>query len=40
MKLAKRPYKPYTEDELSIRKDEIFRIVFGSNDRYQYLKKC
>lgn len=38
MKLAKRPYKPYTEDELSIRKDEIFRIVFGSNDRYQYLK--
>lgn len=38
MKLAKRPYKPYTEDEFSIRKDEIFRIVFGSNDRYQYLK--
>ena len=38
MKLAKRPYKPYTEDEISIRKDEIFRIVFGSNDRYRYLK--
>ena len=31
MKLAKRRYKPYTEDE-------IFRIVFGSNDRYRYLK--
>ena len=38
MKLSKRPYKPYTEDECSIRKDEIFRIVFGSNDRYKYLK--
>lgn len=38
MKLAKRPYKPYTEDEISIRKDEIFRIVFGSNERYKYLK--
>ena len=38
MKLAKRRYKPYTEDEISIRKDEIFRIVFGSNDRYRYLK--
>ena len=38
MKLPKRPYKPFTEDENSIRKDEIFRIVFGSNDRYKYLK--
>ena len=38
MKLSRRPYKPYTEDEISIRKDEIFRIVFGSNDRYKYLK--
>ena len=38
MKLSKRPYKPYSEDEHSIRKDEIFRIVFGSNDRFKYLK--
>ena len=38
MKLPKRPYKPYRRDEISIRKDEIFRIVFGSNDRYKYLK--
>ena len=38
MKLPKRPYKPYKEDEISIRKDEIFRIVFGSNDRYKCLK--
>ncbi|MBR2786070.1 MAG: hypothetical protein IKD76_00970 [Clostridia bacterium] len=38
MKLPRRPYKPYRRDEISIRKDEIFRIVFGSNDRYKYLK--
>lgn len=38
MKLSRRPYKPYSEDEHSIRKDEIFRIVFGSNDRFKYLK--
>lgn len=38
MLLKERPYKPYTEDEISIRKDEIFKIVFGSNDRSEYLK--
>ena len=38
MVLTKRPYKPYKEDEKSIRNDEIFKIVFGSNDRYEYLQ--
>ena len=38
MVLTKRPYKPYREDEKSIRNDEIFKIVFGSNDRYKYLQ--
>ncbi len=38
MKIPKRPYKPYTQDEVSIRRDEIFKIVFGSNERYKYLK--
>ena len=38
MILKERPYKPYTEEERSIRNDEIFKIVFGSNERSQYLK--
>ena len=38
MILKQRPYKPYTEDERSIRNDHIFKIVFGSNDRSEYLK--
>lgn len=38
MLLPKRPYKPYKVDEKSIRNDEIFKIVFGSNDRYEQLQ--
>lgn len=39
MYLEKRDYKYYTKDEKSIRTDEIFKIVFGSNYRSYYLKK-
>ena len=38
MILPKRPYKPYSEKEVSIRRDEIFKMVLGSNERYEYLK--
>lgn len=38
MLLPSRPYKPFKEDEKSIRNDEIFKIVFGSNDRYEQLQ--
>ena len=38
MELKTKEYKPFTEDEISIRRDEIFKIVFGSNDRSEYLK--
>lgn len=38
MILPNRPYKPYSNGEKSIRKDEIFKIVFGSNYRCEYLK--
>ena len=38
MILKSRPYKPYINGEISIRKDEIFKIVFGSNYRSEYLK--
>ena len=39
MVLQKREYRKYTEDEKSIRNDDIFKIVFGSNERSQYLKE-
>lgn len=38
MVLPKRPYRVYTKDEISIRKDEVFKIAFGSNYRSEYLK--
>ena len=38
MKLAKREYQPLKEGEYSIRKDEVFKIVFGSNERSEFLK--
>ena len=38
MQLRTKTYKPYSEDEISIRKDVIFKIVFGDNYRSQYLK--
>ena len=38
MQLKTKVYKPYSEDEISIRKDVIFKIVFGDNYRPQYLK--
>ena len=38
MELKTKVYKPFTKEEISIRRDEIFKIVFGSNDRSEYLK--
>ena len=38
MKLAKRKYKPLKRGEYDIRNDEVFKIVFGSNERSEYLK--
>ena len=38
MILKQRPYKPYSENEISIRRDEIFKIALGTNERFQYLK--
>ena len=37
MKLAKRKYKPL-QGEYDIRRDDVFKIVFGSNERSEYLK--
>ena len=39
MKLKTTQYRKYTEDEESIRNDDVFKIVFGSNERSQYLKE-
>ena len=38
MILKKRSYKSYDGKEISIRRDEIFKIAFGSNDRFENLK--
>ncbi len=32
------PYKHFRRDEISIRRDDIFKIVFGSNDNVVFLK--
>ena len=39
MILNNRKYQHYSSNEKSIRMDEVFKIVFGSNLRSQYLKK-
>jgi len=33
MKIAKRKYKPLKEGKYDIRRDDVFKIVFGSNER-------
>ena len=38
MELKTKKYKPFKDGEISIRRDVIFRIVFGNNYRSQYLK--
>ena len=38
MELKTKKYKPFKDGEISIRRDVIFRIVFGDNYRSQYLK--
>ncbi len=38
MKIAKRKYKPLKEGKYDIRRDDVFKIVFGSNERSEYLK--
>lgn len=30
--------KPYSENEKSIRKDDIFKIALGTNERFEYMK--
>jgi predicted transposase/invertase (TIGR01784 family) len=37
--LKPRKFKPFDKNEHSIRRDEVFKIVFGSNARSKYLKK-
>jgi predicted transposase/invertase (TIGR01784 family) len=37
--LKPRKFKPFDKNEYSIRRDEVFKIVFGSNERTKYLKK-
>jgi predicted transposase/invertase (TIGR01784 family) len=37
--LKPRKFKPFDKNEYSIRRDEVFKIVFGSNKRKKYLKK-
>ena len=36
--LKKRKFKQLTKDEMSIRRDQIFKLVFGSNERSEFLK--
>ena len=38
MKLKTQNYKKFKEDEYSIRNDDVFKIVFGTNERAPYLK--
>ncbi len=38
MKLKKRKFKPLGKEEKSIRRDEVFKIVFGKNENKKYLK--
>lgn len=38
MKLKERKYQKFKKGEYSIRDDDVFKIVFGSNERSQYLK--
>lgn len=38
MKLKERKYQKFRKGEYSIRDDDVFKIVFGSNERSQYLK--
>ena len=38
IKQAKRKYIPLQKGEYSIRKDEVFKIVLGSNERSENLK--
>ena len=33
-----RPYKHFNSDEMSIRRDDVFKIVFGSNYNIEFLK--
>ena len=38
MELKTKVYKPFTKEENSIRRDVVFRLVFGNNYRSEYLK--
>lgn len=39
MTLEKRKYKKFKEGEYSIRDDDVFKIIFGTNERARYLKE-
>ena len=39
MILKQRKFKPFDKNEYSIRRDEVFKIIFGSNERSEYLKE-
>ena len=38
MRISARKYKEFTKDEISLRRDEIFKIVLGTNQRAYLLK--
>ena len=38
MILQTKKYKQFEEGEYSIRNDDVFKIVFGTNERAHYLK--
>ena len=38
MKLTKRKYKKFEKGEHSIRNDDVFKIIFGTNERAPYLR--
>ena len=38
MVISKRKYQPLKKGECDIRRDDVFKIVFGSNERSEYLK--
>ena len=38
IKISKHPFKHFNKNEISIRRDEVFKIIFGSNSNKYFLK--
>ena len=38
MKISNKVYMPLKKDEFNIRRDDVFKIIFGSEDRSEFLK--